>query len=141
MLSDNNLMGKILEFKPRQEKDLIIGKGEGGLVLKADSIKAKNTLIKTLIGMNKKSQEVKEKGYTCGDCAAYPCFRTGSSRLFIERGPFVERMFKINPHLEPQFKSRAEQEASRPAGLCYQEKRLCRQECGYFLQDKESCRN
>ena len=131
-------MKKVLEFKPRKEEDLIIGKGEGSLVLKADSLKAKNTIIKTLIGMHNKNQEIKEKSYTCGDCAAYPCFRTGSSRLFIERGPFVERMFEINPHLEPQFKRRAKQEASRRAGLCYQKVRQCRQECDYFLQDKES---
>jgi hypothetical protein len=59
-----------------------------------------------LVSMVQKGNWIKEKKITCGDCAAYPCFRN-------------QREIDI-------------------AGLCYQNVRRCRQECDYFIQDKES---
>ena len=68
-------MGDVLEFKPRNEKDLIIASGER-IIIQADSLKAKNGFLEQMERMIEKSNELKNSGVTCGDCAAYPCFRS-----------------------------------------------------------------
>jgi|TARA_Y100000310_G_scaffold239607_1_gene243271 hypothetical protein len=99
-------MADIIEFKPKRESDLVVASGEDGTTLIVDSIKTKSTFLRQMKGAYDKIGEVRKQGYTCGDCAAHPCFRNYGEDY--------------------------------PAGLCFQETRECRQECEYFIQDKES---
>jgi len=118
------------------ENDLIIG--TGSIIIKVESQEAKDNFIKELVNMSDKKNLIEEKNLTCGDCAAYPCFRTTSSDLYLNRGPFVERLFSEKPEIEEQFKKEQNKEASRPTGLCYQKVRECRQECDNFIQIDDS---
>ncbi len=68
-------MGDVLEFKPRNEKDLIIASGER-IIIQADSLKAKNGFLEQMARMIEKNNELRNSDVTCGDCAAYPCFRS-----------------------------------------------------------------
>lgn len=78
----------------------------GSIKLKFESDLAKDCFTASLLEMHEKIEEIKSQNCTCGDCAAYLCFRN---------------------HKE---------DAS--AGLCYQEVRQCRQECGDFIQKEGS---
>lgn len=68
-------MGDVLDFKPRSEKDLVIVSGER-IILQADSLMAKNNFLEQMAKMVEKNNELKNSGVTCGNCAAYPCFRS-----------------------------------------------------------------
>jgi hypothetical protein len=77
--------------------------GEIIFALRFVSKEAKDDFLSVIAEMTAKAKRNKEEGYTCGNCAAYPCFRA--------RG-----------------------DASRPAGLCFQHVRQCRQECDFYNQ-------
>ncbi len=114
------------------EDDLVVGTGD--ITIKVESEEAKDNFLEIMGKVIDKSGEIKEKSYTCGDCAAYPCFRTMHSQDLIEEGPSIKRLFLENPNAKKAYEERAKQEASRPAGLCYQTVRECRQECKDFAQ-------
>ena len=80
----------------------------------------------------------KSEGYRCGNCAAYPCFRTMFSQSYFERdtSPFMIHLLKDNPKAVEYHEKRAREEAEKPAGLCFQHVRQCRQECGNYNQLK-----
>lgn len=101
------------------ENDLVVGTGD--ITIKVESKEAKDNFLKNLMEMSDKADLIEEKSFTCGSCAAYPCFRTVSSQLFIK--------YKEEGHRQS-----AEKEATGKAGLCYQEVRECRQECNDFIQ-------
>ena len=58
------------------ETDLTIKSTDGRTVLGFESKKAKDNFLRDIRGMTDKSNLIKTKGYTCGGCAAYPCFRS-----------------------------------------------------------------
>ena len=67
-------MGKILEFKPKDEDDLIIFSNDK-ITFRADSLIAKNNILSCLDRAQEKWRLIDKEGYTCGSCAIYPFFR------------------------------------------------------------------
>lgn len=61
---------------------------------------AYRNFVKITGGFFERLEKIRDSGITCGDCAAFPCFRTPCGSY-----------------------------ANEPAGGCYQEERQCRQEC------------
>ena len=58
-----------------KDNDLVVGRG-WGVVLTVNSLEAKANLINIIRPKIKdKYSERKPNDYTCGECAAYPCFR------------------------------------------------------------------
>lgn len=49
--------------------------GGGDITFKFDSERAKDRFLEIMAQGFRKSDEIKEKNYTCGGCAAQPCFR------------------------------------------------------------------
>lgn len=70
---------------------------------------AYNNFVKITANFFERLEKIKENGITCGECAAFPCFRTPSKAY-----------------------------ATEPSGGCYQEERQCRQECHDFTRNEGS---
>src|SRR3989338_6344945 len=85
-----------------------------------------------LASMVKQTQLVKDEEYQCGHCAAFPCFRMVASG---ERG--ILKFVKEYPYSSKEkiryWEQQAKQEASQPAGLCFQSVRRCAQECANYI--------
>ena len=106
-------------------EDLVIRNFEtGNVFLSFDSKNAKEGFLNILKNMTDKNKRNKEEGYKCGNCAAYPCFRTISSQIL------AKGLVSGLKHYE----ERAKKEALRSAGLCFQHVRLCRQECNFYIK-------
>ena len=82
-----------------------------------------------MVQMAQRSQLIREEGYKCGHCAAYPCFRMkepGILEFYKERHP--QNYEKLKKQMEL-----VKKEASQQAGLCFQPTRRCGQECDNYL--------
>ena len=97
----------------------------GEVVMRFVSKEARDGFLGVLANMEAKTERNKEEGYICGNCAAYPCFRTPASDL-VEKGDFFGQGEE----------GRAKEEGLRRAGLCFQQVRQCRQECDFYHQQE-----
>lgn len=126
-------MGEIIDLDERRKKlhpeDFEISGGEG-VTFGFDTLQKKREFLRTLENMVTKTEEIKQKDYTCGKCAAFPCFRSGESELID--GPFMIRYLSEHPEKIGLYRERIKQEMSQKAGLCFQLIRECRQECDNY---------
>ena len=95
-----------------------------------NSDEKKKQFLENIVDMNDKAISIKINKTTCGECAAYPCFRKLTS---------LYNSLLNNPAISPErrqyiLKSKQE-ERNKRAGLCFQVIRHCRQECDYYNYD------
>jgi len=109
------------------DEDLILRTEDGRIVFEFDTPEMKRQFEGSLVEMARKADRNRGEGYRCGQCAAYPCFRTLSSQL--SKDPITPQSIK------KQLEKTAEQEAMQNAGLCFQATRRCRQECPQYRHD------
>lgn len=127
-------MGEIIDLNERRKElhpeDFEISGGEG-VTFRFDTPQKKQEFLSTLENMATKTEEIKKKNYTCGKCAAFPCFRSGESELID--GPFMIRYLSEHPEKIGLYRERIKQEMNQKAGLCFQLIRECRQECDNYM--------
>ena len=86
------------------DEDLVIRDAStGGVFMKFRSKEVRDGFLDSLKRVLDKHDLDREEGHTCGDCAAFPCFRAYGEDY--------------------------------PSGLCFQQVRLCRQECKNYNYD------
>src|SRR3989344_8230089 len=67
----------------------------------------------------------------CGRCAAFPCFRTGSSELLT-----ALQTAELTPSARQNIINGARAEMTDSGAMCFQQIRECRQECDHYIPQK-----
>ncbi|MEK6886886.1 MAG: hypothetical protein AABW88_03565 [Nanoarchaeota archaeon] len=105
--------------------------GEPNMCFGFTSAETKEQFLENIANMGDKARSININKTTCGECAAYPCYRR-LTKLYTT--------LLDNPSLSSEqresFSKRKEAERKAKAGLCFQVVRKCRQECDHYSYAK-----